>query len=333
MKIPLVSIIIPCYNYGHYLAEAIESARAQTYFNIEIIVIDDGSTDNTKQVAKRYPVKYYYQKNQGKGAALNNGVSLSEGDFFLCLDADDKLAPSYVEKTMKVMMKNSKIGFVCTGSKVWNEDSKIEDIWIPHKIFSKYELISGWEGNLGPALIRREAFDNLDFGYDVRLPFHWDLEICLRLLSKGWKMGIIPEPLHWYRLHKGSINSDSRKNKEQLERIVEWYISKRYPWSVLYKNLYAFYRNTLGRAATFMLHPIAYFKGVRKKIEVNMLVKSNCWNNLEEFKNAQQFLREILLTVDRQIRWSWNRKLNDYYVERLRILESRLRRMLQGNHI
>lgn len=332
MKTPLVSIIIPTYNYGHYLAEAIKSALAQTYPKIEIIVVDDGSTDNTREIAESYPVQYYYQRNQGKGAALNNGVRLSKGDFFLCLDADDKLAPNYVEKTVKQAMKNHKIGFVCTGSIVWNEDYKTEDMWVPHKVFTKYGLLIGWEGNLGPALIRREAFDSLDFGYDTDLPFHWDLEICLRLLHKGWKMGVVQDPLHWYRLHRGSINSDSRKNREQLERITEWMLSKRYPWTVVYKKFYALYRSTLGRAVMLMMHPIAYLKGINRKIKAIMFVKTRHCIDLEKFKDAQRFFQEILLTIDKQVKWSRNKKLHNYYEKRLRVLESRLREVLYTDY-
>jgi len=121
MDHPLVSIIITSYNYGRYLSEAIESVLKQTYQNIEIIVVDDGSTDNTKNIAKRYPVRYFYQANQGVATARNNGIKRSDGEFFLCLDADDKLLPDYIRKTVKVMMETPNIGFVLTGSKIWNE--------------------------------------------------------------------------------------------------------------------------------------------------------------------------------------------------------------------
>jgi glycosyltransferase involved in cell wall biosynthesis len=323
VEIPLVSIVIPTYNYGQYLAEAIESALKQTYPNIEIIVVDDGSTDNTRDVAKQYPVQYYYQKNQGRATALNNGVNQSHGEFFLCLDADDKLAPDYVAKTMKQMMKNHKIGFVCTGCKVWNAETGIEDIWIPHKVFCKYGLFVGWDGILGPALIRRKAFDSLDYGFDVGLPFHSDLELCFRLLLKEWKMSVVQDPIYWYRRHRSSINSELRRDREKLERIFQWHMNRKYHWIELYKKLYFMYQSTFGRAIILMLHPIAYFKGIRRKAQVKKYVNGS--NDLKKQEETQRYMQEILLTIDRQIKWSWNQKLSNYYEKRYKILKSRLK--------
>ncbi len=87
---PLVSIIIPCFNYGRYLRDAIESVISQGYPHKEIIVVDDGSSDETKQIAEKYQdVKYVYQDNQGLSAARNTGIKNSRGDFLVFLDADD----------------------------------------------------------------------------------------------------------------------------------------------------------------------------------------------------------------------------------------------------
>jgi glycosyltransferase involved in cell wall biosynthesis len=323
---PLVSIIIPTFNYGRYLPDAIESALNQTYPNIEVIVVDDGSTDNTRDIVKLYPIQYYYQKNQGVAAASNYGVHQSHGEFFLCLGADDKLFPNYVEKTMKKMMKNPKIGFVCTGCKVWNAEIGIEDIWIPHKVFCKYGLLAGWEGVLGPALIRRKAFTSLDYGFDVNLPFHPDLELCFRLLFKGWKMGIVQDPIYWYRRHRSSINSELRRDREKLELIFQSHMNRKYHWIELYKRFYSLYQSTFGRAVILMIHPIAYFKGIRRKVEANMLIKYLCKGaNTQELKNVQRYVQEISLTIDGQIKWSWNKELGNYYARRYVILRSRLK--------
>src|SRR5258708_4353339 len=95
---PLVSIIIPCYNQSNYLSAAIESVLKQTYSTLEIIVVDDGSTDNTKQVAQGYDkVVYVYQNNQGLSASRNTGMRNCKGVYLLFLDADDWLYPDAIK--------------------------------------------------------------------------------------------------------------------------------------------------------------------------------------------------------------------------------------------
>src|SRR5215213_6785783 len=94
----LVSVVIPCYNQAHFLGEAIESALAQSYPHFEIVVIDDGSTDTTSEVAGRYPgVRCVRQDNQGLSAARNSGLHHSEGEYVVFLDADDRLLPEALE--------------------------------------------------------------------------------------------------------------------------------------------------------------------------------------------------------------------------------------------
>src|SRR5919107_192619 len=94
----LVSVVIPCYNQAHFLSEAIESVLAQTYPYFEIIVVDDGSTDNTSEVAGRYSgVRCIRQDNQGLSGARNSGLRHSKGEYLVFLDADDRLLPQALE--------------------------------------------------------------------------------------------------------------------------------------------------------------------------------------------------------------------------------------------
>jgi glycosyltransferase involved in cell wall biosynthesis len=100
---PLVSVVIPCYNSARYLGEAIESVLQQTYPRIEIILVDDGSTDETAQIARPYPVHYIYQKNRGISAARNTGIAHTQGKYVLFLDHDDRLLPMGVETGVKLL--------------------------------------------------------------------------------------------------------------------------------------------------------------------------------------------------------------------------------------
>lgn len=98
-----VSIVIPCWNYGRYLGACIESVLKQTYPIHEIIVVDDESTDDTKEVASKYPVKYIWQKNKGLSGARNTGITEATGEYIMCLDADDLLTPGAIEEHMALI--------------------------------------------------------------------------------------------------------------------------------------------------------------------------------------------------------------------------------------
>src|SRR6266496_4166301 len=98
LEVSLVSVVIPCYNHAHFLSEAIESVMAQTWQQFEVIVVDDGSVDNTREVALRYSgVRYIRQTNQGLSASRNTGLRHSNGNFLVFLDADDRLRPAALE--------------------------------------------------------------------------------------------------------------------------------------------------------------------------------------------------------------------------------------------
>jgi glycosyltransferase involved in cell wall biosynthesis len=108
----LVSVIIPCYNQAHFLREAIESALAQTYSNREIIVVDDGSSDSTATVARRYSlVRYVYQQNAGPSAARNTGLKQSHGEYLVFLDADDRLLPEALEIGVDCLRQHPECAF------------------------------------------------------------------------------------------------------------------------------------------------------------------------------------------------------------------------------
>lgn len=113
---PLVSVIIPCFNQGKFLGEAIASVQKQTYSKVEIIVIDDGSTDDSAKVAHSYAnVKYYYQPNAGLSAARNLGTARSNGLFLVFLDADDILYPNALEVNLGYLLQNPGWAFVSGG--------------------------------------------------------------------------------------------------------------------------------------------------------------------------------------------------------------------------
>ena len=115
MKKPLVSIVIPVYNGSKYLGEAIDSALEQTYKNIEIVVINDGSKDNgkTRAVAKSYgdKIRYYEKENGGVSSALNYAIKMSKGQFISWVSHDDKILPEKIELQIEYLIKNNLLVF------------------------------------------------------------------------------------------------------------------------------------------------------------------------------------------------------------------------------
>lgn len=97
-----ISIIIPCYNYAHYLGECIESVLRQTHKADEIIVVDDESTDNIKEVVSKYPVRYFWQKNKGLSGARNTGIAEAKSNYIMCLDADDMIRPDAIKEHLAI---------------------------------------------------------------------------------------------------------------------------------------------------------------------------------------------------------------------------------------
>ncbi|PYL19270.1 MAG: hypothetical protein DMF41_10205, partial [Verrucomicrobia bacterium] len=108
---PLVSVVIPCYDQAHFLSEAIESVLAQTYPHFELVVVDDGSNDNTAAVVNRYPgIRYFRQENQGLAAARNAGLRQTMGEYLVFLDSDDRLLPSALEAGLRCFRENPACG-------------------------------------------------------------------------------------------------------------------------------------------------------------------------------------------------------------------------------
>jgi glycosyltransferase involved in cell wall biosynthesis len=134
MRNPLVSVIIPCYNQAHFLNEAIESVLAQSYQTFEIIVVDDGSTDGTADVATNYePVHYIRQDNQGLAAARNTGLRHSTGEYLVFLDADDRLLPVALESGVTYLETYRECAFVSGHYRLMAADGTVLPTWLEQR--------------------------------------------------------------------------------------------------------------------------------------------------------------------------------------------------------
>ena len=182
---PLVSVIIPCYNHGRHLQQAIDSVLQQSYTHTEIIVVDDGSTDNTREVAERNPsVRYSYQPNQGLSAARNTGIRHSTGEYLVFLDADDYLYPDALATNLGYLSRQELLAFV-SGShdKVYVSTGAIQPVvkTIPSDHY--LQLLRGnYIGMHATVMYRRWVFDQ--FQFDTSLKACEDYDLYLKITRK-----------------------------------------------------------------------------------------------------------------------------------------------------
>jgi glycosyltransferase involved in cell wall biosynthesis len=198
MHYPLVSIIIPCYNNKNVILEAINSALDQSYPNIEIIVVDDGSTDNSYDVihnciGNNGKVQFVRQENRGPAAARNTGFSFSSGEYLVFLDGDDMLHKDYVETCLQVYDSNPALNIVYCDAELFENKT---GLWKLHPFSESTILLY----NSIPvfAMIRSGVFNQIG-KYDTRLKCSEDWELWIRLLQEFSGVYKIPKVLYYYR--------------------------------------------------------------------------------------------------------------------------------------
>jgi GT2 family glycosyltransferase len=181
---PLVSVVIPCWNQGHYLAEAIESVLAQSYPELELIVVDDGSEDNSFEIASRFPgIRCVRQPNRGVAAARNAGLAESEGDFSVFLDADDRLLPGALEIGMEALLAHRDVAFAAGMPRDVGRDGKIlreavQPLITRDHYLNLLEDCYIWSGS---SVVYRRAALEAAGGFSERLRAADDYELYLKL--------------------------------------------------------------------------------------------------------------------------------------------------------
>jgi glycosyltransferase involved in cell wall biosynthesis len=218
----LVTIVIPCYGQAHFLAEAIESALAQTYPHVEIIVVNDGSRDETASVAARYrAVRYVEQANQGLAAARNTGLAHSRGEFLVFLDADDRLLPHAVLIQMAVLMEQPTLGFVAGASRFISQDgTPLPTIQRTPPRGNAYIALLRRNHMRMPAMVmfRRRVFEEVG-AFDSDVNACADYDMYLRV-SRHYPVAFHEELVAEYRRHDDNMSLDSALMLRQLLRVL-----------------------------------------------------------------------------------------------------------------
>lgn len=227
-----VSIVMPAFNSSKYIRQTIDSVLGQTFDNFELIIVDDGSVDDTANIVSEYTsrdsrVKYFYQKNRKQAAARNYGVSLAVGTYIAFIDSDDL----WVKNKLSLMVEAFESGeqdLLFSGCYIFSEDfdeDKFQYYDSMRVVEATYHGFSGvrsfLEYNRVPmstVLVRRQIFSELSFD-EVYVPAE-DYHLWLRMLLSGYKLRSLPDPLVAYRMHDSSSSAQDRGVTDVVIQIV-----------------------------------------------------------------------------------------------------------------
>lgn len=263
-----ISVIIPVYNSREYIEQCISSIQNQTYRNLEIIVIDDGSSDGTEKWLEEIlktddRIQVFHQKNSGVSSARNRGLKLAHGDYISFIDADDYINLSMYEKMVDAIEVTNADMAICTRTRVY-PDGMIEDLNIEGYIESKSDDFTftlmhseyDWCSSCNK-LYRKEMFANLFFPEDIK--YGEDLYLLVDIWRKAEKVIYINEGLYYYRYNP--ISTSFTLGQEKLEdRIVAMEYAFQYAIENS-KNNISFVFDLL-----FGAYAAAYFEGKNSRI-------------------------------------------------------------------
>lgn len=206
----LVTVIVPCYNGARFLEETLESALRQTYPHVEVIVVDDGSTDDSAEIARRFPIRYLYQDNCGLSNARNAGIRESRGAYVLFLDADDRLRPEAIECGVRILESHPECALTIGDHVFISADGRhLKNSLKVAALHSHYEslLKSNFIEMISSVLFRRRVFEEVG-AFDSALRVAEDYDLYLRIARVRpicCHTAVIAE----YRIHTANASHNS----------------------------------------------------------------------------------------------------------------------------
>ncbi|MDD5606825.1 MAG: glycosyltransferase [Candidatus Pacebacteria bacterium] len=230
---PIVSVIIPTYNRADLLGRAIQSVLSQTYQYFEIIIVDDGSIDNTKSLVERFNNEriVYIQRRENSGNSVvprNTAMKIAKGKYIAFLDSDDEWMPEKLEKQIKLFEKlnNSNIGFIGCNVVIVDEKNKKEwEYKIPRckNIFKELLIMNNFIFNPSSVIVEKEVFNTIGL-FDENLKTVQDYDMWIRIAQK-YNFDFVPEPLFKYYIHNSNITNtlSFEKQEKDIRYIFEKY--------------------------------------------------------------------------------------------------------------
>jgi glycosyltransferase involved in cell wall biosynthesis len=228
---PLVSVVIPTRDRCRLVAKAVESALAQTYPSIEVIVVDDGSTEDVAGALAPFAARglrvIRHDRNLGAPAARNSGIAAARGEYVAFLDSDDEWAPEKVERQVALMLAGrGDVSLVYCGIRKVDESGRVLGYKVPTKrgmIFDDL-LRENCVGSTSVALVARTALNEVG-GFDVSLKSRQDLDLWLRI-ARLHAVDFAPEPLVTYRVHANRISSNAAARAQGYEAVLQKYFAE-----------------------------------------------------------------------------------------------------------
>jgi len=227
---PKVSIVIPTYNRAHLVTKAIESVLQQNFQNLQLIVVDDGSVDNTRDCVARFSdprLLYLFRENGRTGAALNTGIAASRGELFAFLGSDDAYLPEFVQTHVEFLDQHPEIGLVGSGMQVVAPDGQLIRESQPWLLGPEWD-VSTWLHECrfgGAAMMRRTWLDRVG-GFDASLKLLFDWDLFLRLAYAGCQSACLERSLYLALQHSGRLQRDIRSVEEAITAVLDKFFSQ-----------------------------------------------------------------------------------------------------------
>lgn len=272
---PKVSVIIPCYNQGNFIDETLESVYKQTFQDFEIIIVNDGSTDEFTNIHLRtinHPkVKLIETTNQGLAQARNNGIKESCGEYILPLDSDDLISSIYLEKGVVVLDTKPNVKVVFGNGEYFGDRTDKLELWYFRDDIIEYNVNHFLTSNFiyCTALYRRNEYDETS-GYNPNMKFGWeDWDFWLSLLEKGGIAYKLLDTCFFYRFRQGSM----------VRSITDE--QKKYLYNQLYQNHRELYNE-------IFVSPInLYVENLELKRQLNLIRNSRSFKLINMFKKKR----------------------------------------------